>query len=368
MNFAAPPAPTRRRLMATGKRVLSDYFFRAGYYVLVAAVGAAILFCVKQLLAPLLASVLLAFLLDPLVNAIETRGVKRFAAIIGIYAAFVLVASATALLAGPRLVAEAENLAANFPEYKTMIRDMLAKLADSIERRFPQVEVPDLFELVQTRLVGGGVDIDVVLASLSGFFSILSVVVIVPVVTFFLLADGHLIQKALLSVVPNRYFEMCVLLFHKIATALKLFIRGQMIDALAVGVMTSGGMLLIGMPYALVIGAVAGVGNLIPYLGPIIGFMPALFVLFVTPGLLTAGKLLTVAAVFAAVQALEGTFIYPLAVGKSSNLHPLVVIIGITVGGQVAGVLGMLTAIPVISIVKVTLQVLYTNLKSYSII
>lgn len=354
--------------MATDRRLFSDYIVKVGYYGLVVAVGAAILFCVKLLLVPLLASVLIAFLLDPLVNAIETRGVKRFTAIIGLYAVFALVVGGAAALLGPRLVAEAESLAADLPRYKAMVRDMLAKLAASVEQRYPQLDVPDLYAMAVERFAGGGLDIDAAISYASSFFSLLSVAVIVPIVTFFVLADGHLIQKALLSLVPNRYFEMCVLLFHKIVTALKLFIRGQMIDALAVGIMTSAGMLAIGMPYAFVIGAIAGVGNLIPYLGPIIGFMPALFVLMVTPGWLTAGKILLVIGVFVAVQALEGTFVYPLAVGKSSNLHPLVVIIGITVGGQVAGVLGMLIAIPLISIAKVSLQVLYTNLKSYSIV
>jgi putative permease len=354
--------------MSGDKRLLTDTIVKIAFYALVVAVGAALLFCIKLLLLPLLASVLLAFLLDPLVNAFETRGVKRLTAIIGIYLLFVLVVGTAAGVLGPRLVAEAENLAANLPEYKVMVRDMLGKLGASIQQRFPHLEVPDLYSLAVERLAGGGFDMDAALGYASSFVSLLSVAVIVPVVTFFLLVDGHLIQKMLLSFVPNRYFEMCVLLFHKIVTALKLFIRGQMVDAFAVGVMTSAGMLLIGMPYALVIGAIAGVGNLIPYLGPVIGFLPALFVLLVTPGWLTAGKILLVVGVFVVVQALEGTFIYPLAVGKSSNLHPLVVIIGISVGGQVGGVVGMVIAIPLISIVKVSLQVLYTNLKSYSII
>jgi putative permease len=342
---------------------------KTGYYALVAAVALGILSCFRLLFVPLLASVLLAFLLDPIVNRLETRGLKRITAIVGLYVAVTALAVAAVLLVGPRLVSEAENLASGLPQYKLMLRDMAHTVRAAIAERYPQLDIPDLYAVAAERLSRhGGFDVDALLSYLSSFFAILSVVVIVPIVTFFILVDGHLIQKVLLAMVPNRYFEMCVLLFHKVVVALKLFIRGQMIDALAVGVMTSAGMLLIGMPYAVVIGIVAGLGNLIPYLGPIIGFMPALLVLLVMPGWLTVGKIALVVAVFAVVQFVEGTFIYPIAVGKSSNLHPLVVILGITVGGQVAGILGMLVAIPLISIARVTIQVLHGNLKSYSII
>jgi putative permease len=192
--------------------------------------------------------------------------------------------------------------------------------------------------------------------------------VIVPIVTFFLLADGHLIQKYLLQIVPNTYFEMSILLIHRVIMSIKLFIRGQLIDAMAVGIMTSVGLGCIGMPFFLVIGCIAGLGNLIPYLGPVLGFIPAVFVMMVTPGWLTVGNLVLVIVIFALVQFIEGTFVYPIAVGKSVDLHPLVVILGITVGGQLWGILGMIITIPLISIVKVTFETVHCYLKSYSII
>jgi predicted PurR-regulated permease PerM len=212
------------------------------------------------------------------------------------------------------------------------------------------------------------VDVNAMMGKLSSVFSVLSIVVIIPVVTFFLLADGHLIRQYALSLVPNTYFEMVMLLFNKIGSTLKLFLRGQMIDAFAVAVMTSIGLSIIGLPYALLIAIVAGLGNMIPYLGPIIGFMPALLVILLSPGGFSVGLLLGVVIVFVLVQFIEGTFVYPLAVGKSVELHPLVVIIGITVGGQLGGIIGMLVTIPLIAMVKVSLEVLHTYLKAYTII
>ena len=125
---------------------------------------------------------------------------------------------------------------------------------------------------------------------------------------------------------------------------------------------------MIGMPYFIVIGLIAGLGNLIPYLGPIIGFMPAFLVLMVSPAGFSTIGLVKIIVVFVMVQFLEGTFVYPIAVGKSVNLHPLMVIIGITIGGMLGGVIGMVIVIPIICVMKVTIEVMYSYLKQYSII
>jgi predicted PurR-regulated permease PerM len=348
---------------------ISYFIVKFGYYGFVTAVVAGVLFSLKLLFVPLLASLLLTMVLEPLVNYFETRGLRRMTVIAGMSGLLVLLIAGGGYLVIPRIITEAQNLAANIPEYDRMLRESLGSLTAALQERFPSLDIPDLYRLAQQRMPGGGgMDIDAVIAHASSFASVLSVVVIIPIATFFLLADGHLIRKALLRMAPNKYFEMFVLLFHKITSSLKLFLRGQLIDALAVGVMTAAGLLIIGLPYAVVIGIIAGLGNLIPYLGPIIGFIPALLVILMSPEGLSIMPVVSVAAVFAIVQFLEGTFVYPIAVGKSVDLHPLAVIIGITVGGQLGGILGMLIAVPLISIAKVSLEVLHSNLKSYSII
>ncbi len=347
----------------------SHLVVKFGYYGLVVGVLLAILYFFKLLFAPLIASVLLTLILDPLVNVLETKGFKRINILLGIYAVIILVAVGAVVFIVPKIITEAQTFAQDLPQYKTTIKEGIIGLQKTLDEKFKDVPIPDLLTVIKERMPGNkGINVDAVIANLSSFFAILSLVVIVPIVTFFLLADGHLIQKFLLQLIPNSYFEMSVLLVHKVTSALKYFIRGQLIDAAAVGVMTSIGLAIIGLPYFLVIGMIAGLGNLIPYLGPIIGFIPALLVIIMSSGGLALWPVLKIIIVFVTVQFIEGTFVYPIAVGKSVNLHPLVVIIGVTIGGQLAGVLGMLIAIPIISIVKVTFEVLYCYLKSYSII
>jgi putative permease len=317
---------------------------------------------------PLIASVICVFILGPVVNYFEIKGMKRIWVITGLYLSIIVVVTALAVFAAPAFVRQTQTFLKDLPQYEEMLLNAVCKLQNMLQDRFPQLDVPDLNEMVKQRIPrSGAVNIGAVMAYSSSLFSILSVLFIIPVVTFFLLADGHMIEKLLLSMVPNQYFEMIFMLFHKITMAIRLFLRGQMIDAGAVGVMIMAGLSIVGMPYAVIIGIIAGLGNLIPYLGPVIGFIPAFFIMMATGGF-SMIMLVKILSVFALVQFVESTFIYPVAVGKSVNLHPLVVIIGVTVGGQVAGIPGMLLVIPVISVLKVSIEVLYSGLRSYNII
>ncbi len=347
----------------------SRYLLKIGYYALVTAVLLGVLFSLYTLFLPLVLSILLVFLLEPLVNSFETKGYRRITVIVGICFAGISIAILGAVYVLPGFYAEARSFAENLPEYKLMVANAMTGLQDILETRFPQVDWPDFVLLLQQRFPGSsGLHPDALVAGLASVFSLLSIAAIIPIATFFLLLDGHRIHKFVMNLVPNKYFEMVVLLTHRVVTSVKLFLRGQLIDAAAVGVLTTVGMALIGLPYAIVVGIIAGMGNLIPYLGPVIGFIPALLVLFMMPEGFSVVWLIKIVVVFGIVQFVEGTFVYPFAVGKSVNLHPLVVILGITIGGQFGGIVGMILVIPLISIVKVTLEVLHTYLKSYMII
>jgi len=347
----------------------STLALKISYYLYVILVCAGVCASIYFLFKPLLAAVLLFFLLEPVVNMLETKGLDRLWAVIALYSGFFILLGALLYFVFPLIVTEAQNLLAHMPQYKMTLQQSLAELQTVLHNRFPQATIPDLYALLASFAESHlAIDFEKTLGYISSLFSVLSVVVIVPIITFFLLLESHLLKKSCLLVLPNRYFEMFVLLISKTTQSIQNFIRGQLLDAAAVGVLTAVGLAVIGLPYFIVIGIVAGVGNLIPYLGPIIGFVPAFIVALVSDGGIESATLIKLCIVFASVQFIEGTFVYPFAVGGSVNLHPAVVIIGITIGGQVAGVLGMIVAIPVISIVKVTIAVLHTSLKRYSVI
>jgi len=342
---------------------------RIGYYLFITAVILAALFSLKQVAGALLVSLILSFLLSPVVSFAENRGIPRVVVVLSIYLIVVALLLLAVIFLGPILSDEAMRLAGDLPEYERQLETILRDLRVSLTERIPGLDLPDLYLYVKERLISsGGFDLGSILSRLSGLFSIIMILVIIPIITFFFIVDGHLIQKALLRLVPNRYFEMCVLLVNRTGLAVQNYIRGQLIDSLYVGVMTTIGMGVIGLPYFMVIGIFAGLGNFIPYLGPVIGFIPAFFVTLLTPGWFTGANILLIAGIFIVVQLTESAFIYPIAVGKSVNLHPLIVILGITIGGRLAGIIGMLVVIPLISIVKVVIETASSYLRSYRII
>ncbi|NLG18679.1 MAG: AI-2E family transporter [Fibrobacter sp.] len=348
---------------------VSSRIIRYSFFVLLLFIAVAVIYSVKVLAIPLAVSILLAFLFQPLVNLIEARGINRLLVITLIFAVTGGLVAVAAFFVVPGLVSEGRNLAKNLPQYDNFLQKSLGSLRDVVAAKFPAVTVPDFYQLIKDKLAGStGAILKSIPAIAGNLLYIVSLLTLIPVFTFFFLADGYLIKKAMLRLTPNRYFEMFVLLFSRIADSVQCFIRGQLIDALAVGILTSIGLSLIGLPYSIVIGIIAGLGNLIPYLGPVIGFVPAFFVLIVSPEGLSVIGFVKIAVVFVIVQFLEGTFVYPIAVGKSVNLHPLVVIVGVATGGQLAGVIGMILVIPVISIVKVTVEVVFFYLRRYSIL
>jgi predicted PurR-regulated permease PerM len=355
--------------MSNRTKPASYYFIQFGFYGFVLLILAGILFSFSFIFITLFASAVFALLLEPVVNYWETRGIHRVLAIFSIY---VFIAAGVALLGAflmPLLMYEVKNFAANLPAYGAMVHDMALHVQQSIKNQFPAFTLPDYYPYLKDRLFAS---LKTIMASVpalaSSAASLASMALLIPFITFFLLADGHLFSKNVLTLVPNRYFEMSVLLLHKAVDALKMYVRGQLIDSCAIMALTTVGYAIVGLPYFLVVGLVSGLANFIPYFGPVISFCAAFFVILITPGMLSLWSLLSVAVVFLAVQVIDGTLIYPNVVGRTVNLHPLVVILGVAAGGNMGGIVGMLIAVPLISVCKVTLEVLYTYLKNYSII
>ena len=345
------------------------FLIKTSFFLLVIAVISLTLYSISVLFGTLLIAFFITMLLKPAVIFFESKGHKRIWVISTIYFLFFSMLGLFFTYTIPLLTSELKEFSTNLPTYIPYIKAQGELISNTIESRFPSIHLPDIIPTIQEKLQSKASSIASNMTSMAGqIINILTLSVLVPFISFFFLKDGYLIQKSLLAMIPNRYFEMFALLFHKVMNAIALYIRGQLIDAAAVGIMTGLGLSLIGFPYAIVIGLVAGVGNIIPYLGPIIGFIPAAFIMFVTPEWFNVDALIWVLAIFALVQIIESTVVYPIAVGNTVEMHPLLIILGITIGGQIAGIMGMIIVIPLIAIIKVTIEVYFKYLRAYDII
>jgi len=208
------------------------------------------------------------------------------------------------------------------------------------------------------------------------FFSAISKWIIMPFVFIFVLIDEGEIKKFILNIVPNRYFEMTFTTLAKVDTAIGNYLRGTILQSSLVGLTIFIGLVLVGfkLQAAILIGIIAGISNAIPFLGPIIGLGAGVIYAMIVEGInpvipfLPANPIVGVLIVVAAAQLLDNAVFQPLVLGKAVNLHPLVVVIGVTGGSIIAGFWGMLLAIPTIAVFKVIISNVYKQAKAYYII
>lgn len=169
--------------------------------------------------------------------------------------------------------------------------------------------------------------------------------------------------RSLIELVPNAYFELCLNLLHQINGQIGGYIRGQILATSIVSTLSISGLSIIAVPYALPLGLLAGLANMIPFLGPLIGIVAASIVALATGGgMAMVGK---VVVVFLIIQIIDNVLIQPSVVAKSVEMHPLVVLFVVMVGSQLMGIAGMLIAVPLTGILKVSTLTVYEGIRGY---
>ena len=195
----------------------------------------------------------------------------------------------------------------------------------------------------------------------------LTLFIIVPFALFFFLAEGRTIKRAIIEQVPNRYFELILNLLHRIDRQLGSYMRGMVLSVIIVSLLSSTGLYIIGLEHFLVIGLLAGLANVIPYMGPAIGIIAGVVAAVLQYSALSFGVVIPVIIVFAIVQLVDNVFVAPMVVGRSVNLHPLLVIFAVFVGSELFGAVGMLLAVPTTAVIKVAVRTIYEGWRSYSV-
>ena len=192
----------------------------------------------------------------------------------------------------------------------------------------------------------------------------LTTLFLTPFLAFFMLRDGSTFKRQILQLVPNNFFEMTMNLIHEMNEQVGSFIRARFFEAVIVGIVTYLGLIFIDFPFAALLALFAAATNLIPYIGPIAGAVPAVIIVLVNPDIAfgTLGmNLFATSVVYLTAQLLDAFFIIPVVVAKIVNLHPVTVILVIILGAQVLGILGMIISIPAASLGKLFLTTIYSH-------
>lgn len=191
-------------------------------------------------------------------------------------------------------------------------------------------------------------------------------------ISFFLLYEKGIIRKQLIAIIPNQYFEISIVAIYKIEKLLSNYLLGLLFQMFAIFSIASFGLSILGIKYALTIALFAAVANLIPYAGPVLGTLFGIVVSVSTGNFLMEGNellvlVIKVLTVFSIVQLTDNLLLQPLIFSKSVKAHPLEIFVIIFAGANIAGVGGMVLAIPVYTIIRVSVKELYTGYKKYYI-
>lgn len=314
---------------------------------------------------PILITGFLYFLLNPVVNFLERKKLPRLAAILIIY---VLFASLLVLAIGnlvPAVTKQATELANDLPVFADKTTDFFYDVVQSSEFKSFRDEQREMIDTVQERVIEYANTLPNQLTNgLRGFFGIVTniaiILVTVPFLLFYMFKDGHRFPQAVSRFIPADYRDEGLKILKETGETLSAYIQGQVLVASMVGILAFIGYLVIDLRYALIMALIVAFTNIIPYVGPIIGGAPAVLVAFFD----SPTKALLVIVVILVAQQVEGNFLSPMILGKSLDTHPATIIIILLAAGNLAGVLGMVLAVPTYAVTKTIILNLVRFLKA----
>jgi putative permease len=318
-------------------------------------------FTVKILLVPVVAASFVAYLFEPAVVTLQRRGVQR-----GLAFLLLLTTSVTALVVVLALTSrwlKFESIErVGTEDIASRLNEQAGNLENWLNKRIPLAQSINLSNRIATRAGRFAETFFEQLPSLVTAFGVN--LLLVPFIAYFMVRDGRRLRRRIVSMVPNRYFEMTLIVWHRIDQQIGGYLRGRLIECMLVGVtqvvvmgMTS---LFVPQPQILLISIVCGITNLVPYVGPLMGAGFGILIYVGAQGVpMTAIYGLIVATLIA--HLIDNIAIAPVVLSHNVGLHPLTVALTLVIGGELLGILGLLIAVPVTASMKVIAQEVFTN-------
>ncbi len=318
----------------------------------------------RVILVPLLSSLALAYILEPLVEVFEKRGWSRSLSVLAtLVSAFILLILALIFVI-PSLWSQLlksydqlpNALEAGHRAFDPLIAQLktasppIYEFIESLLQKFRSPEQQAEIGATLGKWIQGGL-LKLVTAT-SSLFDLL----LIPFFVYYLLSDYRKMTARLESWIPPRHRQKASELLSRISAVISAYVRNQLVIALAMGVLYAIGFATLSVPLALTLGLISGLLNFIPYVGTLTGLVLAIsFSALNGAGI---GRIVGILMIFVTVQSIEGYYLTPKLLGEKLNLHPLVVLLGLVVGGNLFGLIGIILAVPVIAATRVILRFL----------
>ena len=318
------------------------------------------------LFIPLLISLVLTFLLEPPVTFLERKTGRRTLSIFIVYLLFGCLVYLFMSWMIPHGKVAWQSLQEDLPRYIGRLTGYLNDLVDRVHDEFPLIETYDI--PARARSMAEEFLAGIIVGTPKSFLGFGGVLLIVPLFTFFFLRDGSRIIRTCISMAPNRTFEMVHDMTYLIILQLSHFVRGRILEATIIGLVIYAGLSMTDIRYPFFLAVFAGITNLVPYVGPLIGMIPGILIALIDLGVGGQFWWIVILYFLIAQVIIDNFILIPILISRFSNLHPLWVIIAIIIGGKLFGVVGMIIGVPIVSIIKITLIEIRQYRRTFSLI
>lgn len=317
-------------------------------------------------LVTIIISLVVAYLINPLVKKLEKKGIKRAYAILLVYLVAILILTLVFTLLIPKLSEQIKTFAYTLP---TFFRNLTDKVYNFVNENFSgnstlnriakeaENTLNSNIKVLQESLMNSIGNIGERVTSIAG---LIMRIVLIPVFSFYFIMDKERYIKKVKKIMPIKNREKTLALLTEIDNTNSQFVRGRLLMALAVGVLTSILLFIVGVDFALVVGIITCIADIIPYIGPALGFIPAVLIAFIDSPI----KALIVGIAFVLIQWIENNVLAPKILGTTIGLNPLIVLLCLIIGAGMFGVAGMIFAVPVVATIKVVIKYYKDDIKN----
>ncbi len=307
----------------------------------------------RVIFPPLFLAGAIVFILNPIVTYLQRRHIPRAVGTGLSYLGVVGITVLAGFLIAPLAQRQADDLADQWPELRADIEDQIDEWAERSQEDDWPIQIPSVADL-EDQFSSNDQTFDEQLQTVREVglrvFHVALIFILAPIIAFYLLVDLPHLRQVAESLVPERNRAEVQVVAHRLNRAIGGFFRGQLVVALIVGTMVSIGLAILGLPFWLLVGMIAGIFNMIPLIGPYIGAIPGIIIALTTRDVGTA---VWVVVIMVVAQQIDNHLITPNVMQRVVKLHPAAVMLALLAGGTIAGFLGLLLAVPTAAVLKI---------------
>jgi predicted PurR-regulated permease PerM len=314
----------------------------------------------SDLIVILLLSGVLAYTLSSVINKMQSLGLKRKVAVVLLYIfLFGLLVGSEELLS-PYLKQEIGNIYERAPEISQQIENIIRQQSAETSKDFTMMEQFIRKILREATLPGRLLNQTLDFSAAFGYAApVILGLVLTPFFVFFLLKDWPEMLKHIMKWIPPAYVETTVSALSEMNVLVGRYLRGLAVDCLAVGILATSGLWLLGVHYPITLGIFSGCANVIPYMGPVIACLTAGLIAFIQ--FQSIGAVINVLLLYLTIKLIDDLLIQPLTIGKTLSLHPMLLVMAIVTGEKLFGVIGMILAVPIVTITMKIITIFFLD-------